>query len=509
MNTVTDISEKFRFATHEVSTEDNILIGMITSDVFLKEAVTICKPQLFERQYSRIISEWCIEYHEKYDTAPHGDIQHEFEKWRQQIQDEDFVKLSEIFMRNLSRQSTDIPEYNEKYWLNEARRYFKKRRQEVLSDQISNAISKNRAEDVDKMLENYLKQSSSDNNLVAHLSDIAITSTDFLQKDIKPPARIIKPFLTRGSLTMIYGEAGIGKTYLIDALALGVTRENYADLSIGPWEFRRPCGVLLIDGEMAEGEIHERLKRLAGPLGEECKEHPLQIISANALGKQHQKQMNIADRKWREAITEYLRNNPQFEILILDNIASLTPGIDENVKSEWDPINQWLLSLRHMDVSVILVHHANKAHAQRGTSGRSDNLDTVIKLSKPADYDATYDGAYFKVEIEKGRNMKSGEKAPFTVRIREHEENMNWQVWCAGSVAAARGDKKRTIEALLLDGKWSQAEIVRKTGVSRSYVSETKTDLRNRKLIDSSSKVTERGRKYLSTLSIDMDDLYE
>lgn len=511
MEAATDITKKIRIIPNDHSAEDNILTGMIVSTGFLKEIIPMFNPSFMVVPYTQAVSKWCIDYYNQYSKAPGMHIKDIFQKWKISNSDTDYADMLAGFLSKLSKKYEehvgDWP--NDEYLLDQAKGYINKRRLESLKSDINSLLGQDRTSDAIKLVNDFQQQQSKSNNLVAHLSDIAVSSSEFLKQDIKPPAKIIKPIISKGGLTMIYGEAGIGKTFLVDAIALGVTRENYAELSIGPWEFRSQCGVLLVDGEMSEGEIHDRLTQLAGPLGAECPDHPLKIISANALGRMHQEQMNLAKKEWRDAITQYLLDNPQLKILILDNIASLTPGIDENTKNEWDPINQWLLSLRHMDKAVILVHHANKARAQRGTSGRSDNLDTVIKLTRPPDYDPNLDGAYFKIEIEKGRSMKSGEKAPFTLRIREHEENPKWQTWCAGSVANAKGNKKMIVEALLLDGKWRQAEIHKKGIASKSYVSETMTDLRNRKLIDSSGRKTESGKKYLTNMSMNMEELYE
>jgi putative DNA primase/helicase len=51
------------------------------------------------------------------------------------------------------------------------------------------------------------------------------------------------------------------------------------------------------------------------------------------------------------------------ELLILDNLSSLTAGLRENDSDAWSPIQEWLLRLRRRGISVLIVHHAGKRGA--------------------------------------------------------------------------------------------------------------------------------------------------
>jgi putative DNA primase/helicase len=68
------------------------------------------------------------------------------------------------------------------------------------------------------------------------------------------------------------------------------------------------------------------------------------------------------------------------ELLVLDNLSSLTAVIRDNDAESWNPIQEWLLRLRRRGTSVLIVHHAGKGGEQRGTSRREDVLDTSISL---------------------------------------------------------------------------------------------------------------------------------
>jgi putative DNA primase/helicase len=80
----------------------------------------------------------------------------------------------------------------------------------------------------------------------------------------------------------------------------------------------------------------------------------------------------------------------------------LAPGIDENSKEQYDPINQWFLELRAAGITTIFLHHAGKSGLQRGTSGREDNIDVSLFLNRPKDY-SPEQGARFVTKFEKSR----------------------------------------------------------------------------------------------------------
>jgi RimJ/RimL family protein N-acetyltransferase len=67
-------------------------------------------------------------------------------------------------------------------------------------------------------------------------------------------------------------------------------------------------------------------------------------------------------------------------------LSALCRVSEENEAGDWVPIQSWILSLRRRGITVLLLHHAGKSGAQRGTLRREDLLDVVIKLKHPADY---------------------------------------------------------------------------------------------------------------------------
>src|SRR5262249_2885572 len=104
------------------------------------------------------------------------------------------------------------------------------------------------------------------------------------------------------------------------------------------------------------------------------------------------------------------------ELLILDNLSSLTVGVRENDGDAWAQIQDWLLRLRRRGISVLIIHHAGKHGGQRGTSRREDVLDTSFSLRQPSDY-TIEQGARFEVHIEKGRGLAGDHARPFEAQL--------------------------------------------------------------------------------------------
>lgn len=315
-----------------------------------------------------------------------------------------------------------------------------------------------------------------------------MSTSEFLTRKLEPRPHYLKPWLRSGSLAMIYAARGIGKSFLCIIIALAITRH----LELGNWQPGEPAPVLYLDGEMAAEDLQDRLRQLSSGLPAELA--PLHIISAEEMQREGWPVPNLADSKWREALYVFLKDSI-YRVLILDNLASLTPGKPENAQEDWSEINQWLLSLRWLGIAVIIVHHAGKSGDQRGTSGREDNLDIVIRLSKPAGY-RPEDGARFDVEFTKARGVYGDSATPFSIQLIEKPDgNLTWGSQSAGAQA------KELIIALLGNGI-PQREIPPLLGTSRAHVSQTKKRAIEEGYLDKAG-FTDAGRVKYGDISID------
>jgi hypothetical protein len=280
--------------------------------------------------------------------------------------------------------------------------------------------------------------------------------------EIKPVKKYLGP-ICEGSLGEIFGPRGIGKTYLRDVISLCLTRK----IDLGPFKCENPASVLIVDGEMSLNLLKERLQSLSKNVGEPLK--PLDLISNEYFYQEGYKIINLSDQQWRDAFVNLIKEKgDSWDVIIFDNLSSFLPGIKENDQESWGPINSFLLQLRWLGKTVIFIHHAGKSGDQRGTSGREDQLDFVLKLTLPAGHDPE-DGCCFDAALTKARNFTGAEAAPFNFQIIEHTGGgLTWVV------KNSKESKKEIVIALLGNG-FSQKDISEGMGIGKSYVSQIKT----------------------------------
>jgi hypothetical protein len=147
------------------------------------------------------------------------------------------------------------------------------------------------------------------------------------------------------------------------------------------------------------------------------------------------------------------------DLVIIDNLSTLCRSVKENDADSWTPVGSWALGLRRAGKSALLIHHAGKSGAQRGTSRKEDTLDAVIGLRRPPDYLAEQ-GARFEVHFEKNRGFYGPDAEPFEARLLGDR-------WAINPVKS--GDDLDTLKALRKQGM-SVRDIAERTGLSKSTI---------------------------------------
>lgn len=470
--------------------ERQIIKGVITDDDVCGELYRIYYPFYIKGPSLHKIMQWSMEYYAYYKKAPQRHIEDIFYDNIQNMDKGLVEKIETDILPELSGEYEQ--EGNSQFLLDRAKKYFNKRHAILFAERIQEIAENNDDfEEIEKEVKDF--KPLEDNSLAGQLESNLLSSTDFLQQKIRKPKKYLMPWLREGSINMVFGPRGVGKTWLCMIISYILTREQPKnnELTVGPWEVKRPCSVVYLDGEMAEPDLQENMKGLAKSLPPEDPERPLHILSANRFAKQYEEQPNLASKKWRENIYNLLKKNPNIKVLVLDNAAALTPGIVENCKEEWDPINQWLISLRHLGVSTILVHHAGKGGEQRGTSGREDAMDTVIKVDYPSDYDPSKHHAYFKVQFTKSRNLKPGDdKKAFSLEIMMDDDlGLIWQE----TDAISPGEHKKRIMAEIVRGERKGNEIAKMFGVGSGRISQLRKEAKEKGFLDNNKQPTEAG----------------
>jgi 5S rRNA maturation endonuclease (ribonuclease M5) len=294
--------------------------------------------------------------------------------------------------------------------------------------------------------------------------------TDFPKLQFPERKTLINPFLHEKTITEISGQKGCGKTFFAMLHFIGLThRHRNHHLTICRHTVVETCPCIYFDGEMPIDLFQKRFNALTLGMKQIA---DYKIISYDDLiQKGWEKTPNLTNKCCQEELYRQLKNNPQYKVLFLDNISCLFPGLDENNKKEWDNINQWLLRLRRIGVSVVMLHHAGKSitAGSRGTSAREDNIDTHIILEdKRVIADA---GAHFKVIYDKARSFYGKDTEPWEMElIPVNENSIQWNEVKPENIGI---EKMLVISKMLVDGK-KQKNIAETLELSKGSISHYK-----------------------------------
>jgi putative DNA primase/helicase len=149
-----------------------------------------------------------------------------------------------------------------------------------------------------------------------------------------------------------------------------------------------------------------------------------------------------------------------FDLIIVDNLSTLCRTGAENEADSWGIMQAWAVNQRSLGRSVLLVHHAGKSGAQRGTSRREDVLGTVIQLKHPSGYTPT-EGANFEIHFTKARGFFGLDAEPLEAQL-----NLDG-IWTWKRLNEA---KAADAVALYQEGK-TMREVAKELGISSSTVS--------------------------------------
>jgi len=302
------------------------------------------------------------------------------------------------------------------------------------------------------------------------LEDIVVELGEFSRLDI-PRKRKILDIISEQEIILLAGWRGTGKTWAGLSIVDAITRGT----SFGPWKVHNSVPCLYLDGEMACQDIPDRLKRLNPDQGQIS---PLYVYSdayANYMGLAR---ANLLSETWRTTMKRILLTRG-VKFWVVDNIASLAGGIDENSKKDWDPINAWLVELRFAGITTLLLHHVSKGGNQRGTSAREDNIDMSLMLKQPPDYEPEQ-GASFILAFNKSRLASDDLSQLQETKFHLVPSGDGGLKWTFGSV------KQETRQSVLsmLDQGMTYEDISSALGISKGRISQLKADAVKKGIMD-------------------------
>lgn len=275
--------------------------------------------------------------------------------------------------------------------------------------------------------------------------------------EIKPIEYIFYPCLPVQGIGFIYAATGVGKTRftlnLAYAIAAGGTFLKY--------KCPKPRKVLYVDGEMAFNELHQRYIEIVKHQGKLDFSENFAFLTPDKILPYKIPKIDTEEgqQMYLQLIEKY-----GFEVLVFDSLSRMST-FDENKSNEWRVIEDFLLHLKSIGKSVIVVHHSGKdKQGYRGTSIMMDcanfgiSLQAVVQDTLEEDRD--WSEQRIKVEYQKTRGF-SGENAC------SYEISLKNEVWTYHSIEQT--DIEKVIERL--DIQMTQGAIAKELGFSQPKVS--------------------------------------
>jgi putative DNA primase/helicase len=247
-------------------------------------------------------------------------------------------------------------------------------------------------------------------------------STEFLSVEFPPQEPLVvlqgfeTPVFTKSSTNQIFGWRGTGKSMVVTALA-GVMSTGGSFLN---YRVLRPLRVLLVDGELPNAQLQQRMKLLFGP------DAKIALVTSDSTPGGIPSMATAEGQEWFEdAISQC-----QPDVFIPDSLATLAP-FAANDEEKWLPLNSWMIRLRSRGLCILATHQAGKLGLQRAHSRNDDPLDVQIKLTAKEEESDHLD---LELTYEKFRPKKTG------VRALHVEYNQEWK-W-----SVLEADKLKVLE---------------------------------------------------------------
>jgi hypothetical protein len=302
-------------------------------------------------------------------------------------------------------------------------------------------------------LENELGLTNTDLDAETPVLAISVlTEAEFDNLLITERPALLGDWFKAGDTGYIYGKRGLGKSWL----SLLIARALVEGGKCGPWSASRVCRVLYVDGEMSLDDLRSRNHVLRAGCGE------LMILSHQIVFDRARTALCLSAPVQQAELTAICEQN-KIEVLILDNIACLFRGIEENSADAWrDQIENWVLDLRRRSIAVVIVAHAGRNTAtMRGTSKREDAAFWIIRLDEVSGHDGQ-DGAKFVTRFVKNRNAPN-DPLPLEWSVRPDGQRV--------LVTYHEADNLVMLRQWIEDGLESCGEIAEEMGLSKGQVS--------------------------------------
>jgi hypothetical protein len=191
--------------------------------------------------------------------------------------------------------------------------------------------------------------------------------------EIKPAAWIVKKIIERGTVVLVFGDSGTGKSFFAISLAASIATGT----DFFGYPVKRPGSVMYIAGEGVSG-LPRRFYAWETACGVSLKDAPIYRYTGAA---------NLIDRpeELSLAIKSHIEEHEEPRLVILDTWARTIGGDDSSPQDAAAALaNLDMIRTRYPELTILIVHHSGHTAKDRarGWSGLFAAMDSVYRLEK-------------------------------------------------------------------------------------------------------------------------------
>ena len=210
--------------------ERNIVMSAIVSDACLSEIMSKDETNPMQTKIAYTVLKWCLNYFNSYEESPKEQIKYIFQENQDYI-DEDLSENIEKFLESISDEYERSESFNDKYWLDQINKYYKKRAYKKLAKQLQDAedgdeadqIYSNFSPEAEKMRDG--KNVISSENIKNLRYEEEFGQSNYL---FRMPGALGEMMgdIERDTFVGILGPEKIGKSYFLEEIALQGTMQG-------------------------------------------------------------------------------------------------------------------------------------------------------------------------------------------------------------------------------------------------------------------------------------------
>lgn len=193
---------------------------------------------------------------------------------------------------------------------------------------------------------------------------------------IPPPSWLLDGFIPARGVSVVFGTPGAGKSFLSVDLACAVAAGGTA------WGVDKPLRKAPVAYFAAEG--HTGIARQRVPAWSEARGlDPSGLLLLDASPRASERALDLEDA-FAHIEARFPDEKPR--LVVIDTHARAMVGLDENAAQDTGlALEMYDAIVRRYSCAVLVLHHANKGGAERGSTALAAGVDAVFRLEKDED----------------------------------------------------------------------------------------------------------------------------